>query len=126
MAGIVGIAQGGRAELVEEMLDAIAHRGPAGRKVLRTKNATLGVVWPEAQDEDYSRMRKRSLVWDGRFSGDLARAEKDSPLALAYVDRQGLHLLRDGLGIAPLYYGEINGVWCLLGNQGLGRPGGEN
>jgi len=110
MAGIVGIAQGGRAELVEEMLDAIAHRGPAGRKVLRTKNATLGVVWPEAQDEDYSRMRKRSLVWDGRFSGDFARAEKDSPLALAYVDRRGLHLLRDGLGIAPLYYGEINGV----------------
>jgi asparagine synthase (glutamine-hydrolysing) len=110
MAGIVGIAQSGRTELVEEMLDAIAHRGPAGRKVLRTKAATLGVVWPEAQDEDYSQLRKRSFVWDGRFSGDLARAEKDSPLALAYVDRRGLHLLRDGLGIAPLYYGEIDGV----------------
>ena len=50
------------------------------------------------------------MVWDGRFSGNLAGAEKDSPLALAYVDRRGLHLLRDGLGIAPLYYGEINGV----------------
>ncbi|NLZ44153.1 MAG: asparagine synthase, partial [Clostridia bacterium] len=92
------------------MLDAIAHRGPAGRKVLRTKAATLGVVWPEAQDEDYSRMRKRSLVWDGRFSGNLDWVEKDSPLALAYVDRRGLHLLRDGLGVAPLYYGEIDGV----------------
>lgn len=110
MAGIVGIAQSGRKELVEEMLDSIAHRGPAGRKILRTKTATLGVVWPEAQDEDYSRMRKRSVVWDGRFSGDPAGAEKDSPLALAYADRRGLHLLRDGLGIAPLYFGEIDGV----------------
>ena len=55
-------------------------------------------------------MRKRSLVWDGRFSGNLDWVEKDSPLALAYVDRRGLHLLRDGLGVAPLYYGEIDGV----------------
>jgi asparagine synthase (glutamine-hydrolysing) len=50
------------------------------------------------------------VVWDGRFSGNLAGAEKDSPLALAYVDWRGLHLLRDGLGIAPLYFGEIDGV----------------
>ena len=41
MAGIVGIAQGGRTELVEEMLDAIA-TGAGGRKILRTKTATLG------------------------------------------------------------------------------------
>lgn len=111
MAGIVGIAQGGKRYLVEEMLDAIAHRGPAGRRVLETRKGTLGVVWPEAQtEEECSSGGKCPAVWDGRFSGDFARAEKDSPLALAYINRQGLHLLRDGLGVSPLYYGEINGA----------------
>ena len=69
------------------MLDAIAHRGPAGRKVLRTKAATLGVVWPEAQDEDYSQLRKRSFVWDGRFPVTLP-GRKGQPVGMAYVDRR--------------------------------------
>jgi len=111
MAGIVGIAREGKGQLVEEMLNSIAHRGPAGRKVLETKDGTLGVVWPEAQNEEECSARGgRPAVWDGRFSGDFAGAEKESPLALAYINSQGLHLFRDGLGVSPLYYGEIDGA----------------
>lgn len=110
MAGIVGIAQQGKRKLVEEMLERIAHRGPAGRSIIDTPQGTLGVVWPEAQLEDGKKTWGRPIVWDGRFSGDLRLAEQDSPLALAAFTKKGLFLIRDGLGISPLYYGETDGA----------------
>lgn len=110
MAGIVGIAQDGKREIVEQMMERIAHRGPAGRALIDSPGGTLGVVWPEAQLEEGRKTGRKSIVWDGRFSGDLSQVEQDSPLALASLTRDGLFLIRDGLGISPLYYGEADGA----------------
>ena len=96
MSGIVGIARPGEQELVNRMLDDIAYRGPAGRAVVETNGATLGVVWTGPQSEALINTNGQSLVRDAGANGHLAEA-KATP--------QGLILVRDQLGRAPLYYG---------------------
>ena len=49
MAGIAGIFASNQQGKVEQMLDLIKHRGPAGRKVIELPGATLGVVYNRVQ-----------------------------------------------------------------------------
>lgn len=96
MSGIAGINQSGKQDLVEKMLGKIAHRGRAGREIIASEDATLGVVWTEPQAESVSRLKKENAVADDAGSGHLAYAQvKDGELTL----------LRDHLGVAFLYYG---------------------
>jgi asparagine synthase (glutamine-hydrolysing) len=102
MAGIAGIAQPGKQELVNQMLGQMAHRGPAGREVLDGKNATLGLAWTFPQAEAVQRLRESHQVRDGSVDGHEALASGDEIL-----------LKRDPLGIAPLYYGRnTQGILC--------------
>jgi len=110
MAGIAGIARRGESARVEKMLEKIRHRGPCGRAVIESEAATLGVVWPKIQEKDFAEVTQGHAVWDGMFGGEVERFAGDSPLALAAMVGSELLLARDGIGIAPLYTGEENGV----------------
>jgi len=97
MAGIAGIAATGRRADVDRMLDRIAHRGKAGRKVLETEHATLGAVWPACQAT--ALRSEQETVEDSAGWGHYARAQMMKRLTLQ----------RDPVGIAPLYYGRTAG-----------------
>jgi len=100
MSGIVGIARSGKQEEVKKMLDKIAHRGKAGRKIIDVEGGTLGVVWTEPQKESAA---KANIVQDSASSGHFAQAQiKDGKLLL----------MRDPLGVAPLYYGRTKDGLC--------------
>ena len=99
MSGIAGIARTGERKLVNRMLDKIAHRGPAGRAVVEANGATLGVVWTEPKAASFSDLIEESLVQDAGAEGHLAEAQATS---------EGLTLVRDQLGRAPLYHGQMD------------------
>jgi asparagine synthase (glutamine-hydrolysing) len=103
MAGIAGIAATGRQGAVEQMLDRMSHRGPAGSRVVEAEGATLGVAWNSAEAG-----AERALV-----DAHIARDGRGTRCAEARVSRSGLRLSRDRAGVAPLYYGfSPEGVLC--------------
>ncbi|MBA2132811.1 asparagine synthase-related protein [Capillibacterium thermochitinicola] len=110
MAGIVGVCRTGECELVEKMLAKIRHRGPGGQKVIAKNGGVLGVVYRKGTKPPFLDRPRCSAVWDGRFSRNLNRVETDTPLALAALKDGKVLLVRDGLGISPLYYGEVDGI----------------
>lgn len=95
MSGIAGIAGKGKRVDVERMLHAIEHRGGLGHRVIEAEGASLGAVWPEPQPD--SLRMEQAAVQD--------RAGNGSRLAQARLEDGTLILLRDRLGVAPLYYG---------------------
>ena len=104
MSGIAGIAATGKQEQVKAMLGAIQHRGRAGSEIVETKNATLGVVWTQAQANAQRDLKQELIARDDAGSGHFALAQ--------IVDGK-LILKRDPLGVAPLYYGRTaEGVLC--------------
>ncbi|HBR30080.1 MAG TPA: asparagine synthase [Firmicutes bacterium] len=110
MSGIVGICRTGEKQLVEKMLAKISHRGTGGKRIFAKKGGVLGVVYQKGEKPPFLNNPRGTAVWDGRFSGDLDQAETDSPLALAALKGGEVFLIRDGLGISPLYYGEVDGT----------------
>jgi len=104
MSGIAGIAESGRSTLVEEMLNKIKHRGGAGRKVIEVEDETLGIVWTKSQESSIGNQISDQSVRDYVDEGHFAEA---------CVKNGRLMLMRDPLGIAPLYYGKTeDGVLC--------------
>ncbi|MBN1270886.1 MAG: asparagine synthase [Candidatus Aminicenantes bacterium] len=104
MSGIAGIAQAGKTNLVETMLDKISHRGEAGQKVLDEKTATMGIVWTEPQAEAEKSLKKKFEARDQAKSGHLACAK---------IEDEDLVLIRDEIGVAPLYQGHnTQGILC--------------
>ncbi len=102
MAGIAGIAQPGRLDDVSRMLDLLAHRGGVIRKVFEADGSTLGATCPAGQPTAIS--QAESLVRDYAGSGHYAQAQ---------VIRGQLTLIRDPIGVAPLYYGHApDGALC--------------
>jgi len=94
--GIAGIAMPKAAGRVGRMLDALSHRGPAGRAAEEADGITLGVVWTTLQPETEDRLQGEHLAADETSNSRFARAQvRDGQLLLE----------RDPLGVAPLYYG---------------------
>ena len=104
MSGIAGIAESGMRNEVNQMLNIIDHRGPDGREILTTAGVTLGAVWAKTQKENVLKSEEQPAVMDCVAGGHVARAQ---------VRNGKLELIRDQLGIAPLYYGQNeNGSLC--------------
>lgn len=96
MAGIAGIKRKGENELVNKMLEKISFRGKTGKRIIETKDATIGVVWPQPQKNLAFNSTEKVFVQDTAGNGHLAKAE---------INNGNLILERDELGIAPLYFG---------------------
>jgi len=94
MSGIAGIAGRGKRINVERMLHAVQHRGGIGHGVIDADGASLGAVWPELQPDS---LRAEEAVVQDRVG--------DCRLAQARMEKGRLVLLRDRIGVAPLYYG---------------------
>ncbi len=104
MAGIAGIHAGGKRAAVESMLEKISHRGPAGRKILETEKATIGLVWAPPQADAADALGREAAARDTAGNERLAEARIDGPRMV---------LKRDPLGVAPLYYGRTgDGALC--------------
>jgi len=135
VAGIVGITHSGQDEWVEAALRKIEHRGGAGQTIRRLDAATLGQVWPSAQERFAVEADQHAVVLDGevhnwtelateascplealesayREKGPEFVAELDGPFAIAIAGEQGVFLARDTLGKCPLYFGETDGKMC--------------
>ncbi len=93
MAGIAGIAHPGRQAEVKRMLDKLEHRGTQ-RKIVETDAVTLGAVWPAYQPDTVKPLLDLACACDGAGSGHFA-----------FVQGNDLLMIRDPLGVAPLYYG---------------------
>lgn len=134
MAGIAGVAKPGQWQTVRRMLEKISHRGEDNVVVDRPQ-ATIGEIHSRGVKMWLGRTGQCSAVCDGvlynwqnlceecfdvdqaieaAYANDGAsflRKIKGS-FALAIGTDDGLFLARDGLGIAPLYYGESDGKLC--------------
>ena len=104
MGGIAGIAESGMRNEVNRMLDKIAYRGQAARKVVDFGDATLGAVFTEIQKEQIENLEKNQIASDYVADGHYAYAK---------ILNNELMLERDQLGASPLYYGPTeNGTLC--------------
>lgn len=91
---------------VDRMLDCMAHRGRAGRRVMSAGGVTLGAVWPPAQAGTLALL----VLGTALTAQDAAGRARD---ARAQARPGGLVLSRDALGVAPLYYGQAPGDGAL-------------
>lgn len=96
MAAIAGIAAANRKTQVNRMLDRMAHRGQAGRLVVQPGSVTLGIDWPQAQPLAFHSLLEQNLAVDQVADGQFARAQAVGGT---------FALMRDPLGVTPLYYG---------------------
>lgn len=96
MAGIVGVNKSNQIELVEKMLNKISHRGNSGRKIFSTTNSTLGMITTKYQSKDLNKCELEKIVQDYLGEGHYAAAREKGKF---------IELIRDPLGVAPLYYG---------------------
>jgi asparagine synthase (glutamine-hydrolysing) len=105
MSGIAGVTKPNEEQQVNEMLDALSHRGDAGRTIVSQKGITLGLNWLDFQDDFSQTLVKKGVALD---------TGPDGRLASATVTKAGkLRLERDLVGIAPLYWGATpDGAYC--------------
>jgi asparagine synthase (glutamine-hydrolysing) len=104
MAGIAGITGSGKQGQVEQMLDKMSHRGPAGHDLIEGRDCTLGLVWTRSQANAATMLKQACLARDEGGHERLAQAQATSG---------GFLLKRDRLGVAPLYYGWVeDGILC--------------
>jgi asparagine synthase (glutamine-hydrolysing) len=97
MSAIAGIEIPGKQQEVQQMLDMMGHRGPAGSEISEINDATLGVAWTENQSSAGAMLQEAGIATD---------FVADSHFATVYSKPDGFFFKRDPLGIAPLYYGK--------------------
>lgn len=96
MAGIAGVNKSNQIELVEKLLNKISHRGNNGRKIFSTTNSTFGIITTKLQSKDLDKFVLEKTVQDYLGEGHYAAAKEKG---------RSVELIRDPLGVAPLYYG---------------------
>jgi asparagine synthase (glutamine-hydrolysing) len=97
MSAIAGIEIPGKQQEVQQMLETMGHRGPAGSEISQINGATLGVAWTENQSSAGAKLQEGGIATD---------YVADSHFATVSSKPDGLFFKRDPLGIAPLYYGK--------------------
>ncbi|MGD9396228.1 MAG: asparagine synthase-related protein [Candidatus Thorarchaeota archaeon] len=104
MTGIAGIERPRATKEVRSMLKRLQHRGTDGIEVFEKGNATFGVVWSASEEKLVHKMRKQGYITDTSTNGHFARVE---------MKNGSLTLLRDKIGVVPLYYGKTtDGELC--------------
>lgn len=96
MSGIAGINKPNKSQLVKKFLKNISHRGKEGEEIIESISATFGIVMNSTDRSRKEIFHRELFVKDGNGDGRLAKAS---------LDEKGLLLIRDELGVAPLYYG---------------------
>ena len=96
MSAIAGIASPEKTELVHKMLNKINHRGSLERLVVSYENATLGVTNTEYQTNAVKRLKNERIACDDAGGRHIASAK---------ASQADVELVRDELGVMPLYYG---------------------
>jgi asparagine synthase (glutamine-hydrolysing) len=96
MAGIAGINKPNESQLIKKILEKISHRGKRGIEIIESEAATMGIVMDSNCEINKEIFHQKLFVQDGNGDGRLAKAS---------IDEKGLSLIRDELGVAPLYYG---------------------
>lgn len=94
MSGIAGITQPSKTSAVNSMLEKIAHRGKGFREIFEVDGVTMGAV---ASTQTSSISQPRNVVRDYTDYGHYAQAQ---------IIHDSFALIRDPLGVAPLYYGK--------------------
>jgi len=96
MAGIAGLTRENAQAEVEEMLNRIAHRGCARRKIIVAEGTTMGVCWNNSPFLPFSETDELNFVRDIAGPGHYATV----------TAKNGTFFFsRDPLGVAPLYTG---------------------
>ena len=102
MTAIAGANNPDQIQKVQEMLNRMSHRGPAGSKVITSGSGTLGVAWTHSQEASTQQTLEQNRVIDSAGRGHGASAT---------IDHGSLVLERDRWGVAPLYYVDAdNGI----------------
>jgi len=96
MIGIAGITETGKNDLVNEMLQTIAHRGDYGKKIIEKNHTTVGFIWPKSQSQQVETYIDQLLRSDTYLNKEIE--------GVGFKDKE-IVLFRDELGVFPLYYG---------------------
>ncbi len=95
MAGIVGIANPEKMDIVDEMLDRISYRGNQV-KIVPVQQAVFGMIYSDIRPMRVEHIQHEQVICDEVADGHFACAKSVA---------NSLSLSRDTLGVAPLYYG---------------------
>lgn len=96
MVGIAGICEKGKIDRVNEMLQAIAHRGGYGRRIIEKNNVTLGFIWTKDHAESMENYLDLLINCDTHISREF--------VGVGFEDKEVI-VYRDELGVSPIYYG---------------------
>lgn len=108
MAGIAGVNKSNQIELVEKLLNKISHRGNNGRKIFSTTNSTFGIITTKLQSKDLDKFVLEKTVQDYLGEGHYAAAKEKG---------RSVELIRDPLGVAPLYYGFMDDATLIFSSE---------
>ncbi len=117
MAGIAGIARQDAEKEVNEMLEALNHRGTT-KRIVRTEDTTMGIIWHDDEKESITGCLKKKSVGYEHGPGHYAFV----------IEENGrLILRRDELGVSPLYSGyDKTGSVCFSSEVKALLPIAEN
>ena len=96
MAGIAGILNPGKKNLVDIMLKKMNHRGWAWSEIIEDQHTTIGMNGLKIQEQALLVLKNEGLAKDGCVPGRFAQAQSTT---------KGFTLTRDAIGASPLYYG---------------------
>jgi len=97
MTAIAGIQSQGSSEKVSRMLGKMSHRGTAWQQVIESHGSVLGSAGTKSQKKSAVKLLSDSIAQELVSESHFARAK---------ATKNGFELIRDPLGVSPLYFGK--------------------
>lgn len=98
----------GMREKVSGMLDIISNRGEYGRKIIETKNSTLGIIWSKFENNLFVENKVQDTFRIGPSEGHQVSIE---------IDGDNLLIKRGKYGIVPAYIAEDKDDTIIFGSE---------